>query len=193
MIPLRTPAPLKVFPLGLFGVLVGWIVLSLIFGRFISSSDQAWVQVAFSFILFPSIPLALLCGWYLWIFFPSYLTRPSKKEWGPVVIFASALAVTAAFRHLGVYAAGSFVLTLLILGGVMWDQIWDNVDTLVVGPKLFSVYEVPCYVHTFFFLFYIFLAQLVQPAYGMVGNYIYLVSLFGFIVGFLIRAGEVNA
>jgi hypothetical protein len=80
----------------------------------------------------------------------------------------------------------------MILGFVMRDLIWQDLETLVIGPKLFSIFAVPCYVHVFFFLFYLFIAQLIRPAFGMPGKAVYLVALVGFIVGFLMRSLELK-
>ncbi|MEZ4814127.1 MAG: hypothetical protein R3A80_02835 [Bdellovibrionota bacterium] len=96
------------------------------------------------------------------------------------------------FLDFQVEAAWSFVFSLTIFGFVMRDLIWETVDTLVIGPKLFSVYAVPCYVHVFFFLFYVFVSQLIRPAYGMPDMSIYLVSLTSFLVGFLERSLELK-
>lgn len=94
------------------------------------------------------------------------------------------------FSQFQIEAAWSFSLSTVLFGFIMRDLIWENVDTLVFGPKIFSVYAVPCYVHVFFFLFYLFVSQLIRPAFGMPGKSIYLVSLVSFIVGFLIRSLE---
>lgn len=192
MIPLRTPAQLKRFPNILVAVLCSSMLLSALFSSAISSSDSQLLRSAVSLFIFPSWSLALLCLWYLWIFFPCLAQRSGRKPVFEPALFAVSASLVFMFARFGIEAGWGFVLSLSILGMLMRDLIWSNVDTLVFGPKLFSVFEVPSYVHVFFFLFYMFLSQLIRPAYGMPGKAIYLVSLVSFLVGFLMRSLEMK-
>lgn len=193
MIPLRTPAKIGKFPTTLLVLISSSILLSVLFSKYISSSDSQVAKMISSLVLFPSWPLALLCGWYLWIFAPSFFHREKRRKFFNLAVFFVSGGLVVGFMRFGIEAAWSYTLVLCILGIVMRDHIWEDVDTLVIGPKLFQIYEVPCYVHTFFFLFYVFIAQLIQPAYGMVGMRVYLVALLSFIVGFLVRSLELKA
>ncbi len=192
MIPLRTPAELKKFPTTLMGVLLLSLIVTALFGNFYSSSDHILGRLFSSVILFPSFPLGLLCCWYLWIFFPCYILRSQRNKKIEALMVGVCLFLAGVFFQFNIHVALSYLGSLMLLGFVMRDLIWHDLDTLVVGPKLFSIFAVPCYVHVFFFLFYIFIAQLVHPAFGMPGKDIYLVALVGFIVGFLIRSFELK-
>jgi hypothetical protein len=193
VIPLRTPAELKKFPLTLGIVLLVCLLLSLLYSGFVSSADSWWLRAAVSVVIFPSWPLAILCTWYLWIFYPSLRTRVGGSLIYDALLPVAAWLCVLAFMYFSIEVAWSFSFCLIVLGFVMRSLIWENVDTLVLGPRILSVYAVPCYVHVFFFLFYTFVAQLIRPAYGMVGKSIYLVSLVSFIVGFLIRSLELQS
>ncbi len=191
MIPLSTPATLKKFPNLLLLSLVASLAISLMFST-VSTSDSRLARGAVSLFIFPSWPLSILCLWYMWIFYPCFSLREGRRFSFDLAVFLSPLVLLYLFSTFQIEAAWSFVLSVLIFGFVMQDLIWESVDTLVIGPKLFSVYAVPCYVHVFFFLFYIFICQLIRPAYGMNGMSIYLVSLVSFLVGFLIRSLELK-
>ncbi len=192
MIPLRTPATLQKFPTSLFIFLAISLILTALFSQAVSSSDSLFVKVLVSTLIFPSKPLGLLCVWYMWIFFPSFLLREARSVLLDLFFPFIALAISIVLIKFQILAAVSLIYTMLIFGAVMRNLIWENVDTLVFGPKLFSVYAVPSYVHVFFFLFYLFLCQLWRPAYGLPDQSIYLVSLISFIVGFLIRTLELK-
>jgi len=128
----------------------------------------------------------------MWIFYPCFSLRKGRSLYFDFAVLFVPVLLLYLFAQFQIEAAWSFVLSVLVFGYVMQDLIWENVDTLVIGPKLFSVYAVPCYVHVFFFLFYLFICQLIRPAYGMSGMSIYLVSLVSFLVGFLIRSLELK-
>lgn len=192
MIPLRTPADIKKFPIELMVFLLLSLVLTALFGNFYSSSDHFLFRFLVSILIFPSFPMGLLCCWYLWIFFPCFLLRSQRRTVIEGGLVAVCLWVAIIFYQLKINVAFSYLGFLMLLGFVMRDLIWQDIDTLVVGPKLFSVFAVPSYVHVFFFLFYLFIAQLVRPAFGMPGKDIYLVALVGFIVGFLMRSLELK-
>lgn len=192
MIPLRTPAELKKFPNFLLAALCISALLSALFSGAVSSSDSRVLRGVFSFLIFPSWPLSILCLWYLWIFYPCFLVRKARGLNFDIATFISPVLLAFMFSQFQIEAALSFVLSVVVFGFVMRDLIWENVDTLVFGPKLFSVYAVPCYVHVFFFLFYLFICQLIRPAYGMPAKSIYLVSLVSFLVGFLMRSLELK-
>jgi hypothetical protein len=192
VIPLRTPADIKKFPTKLLGVLLLSLLLTALFGNFYSSSDNLVLRFFTSIFLFPSLPLGLLCSWYLWIFFPCFLLRSERKIQFEIGLAVTCLLITLIFSFFKIYVAFSYLGFLMILGFVMRDLIWQDLETLVIGPKLFSIFAVPCYVHVFFFLFYLFVAQIVRPAFGMPGKNVYLVALVGFIVGFLIRSWELK-
>ncbi len=192
MIPLRTPAEVKKFPVKLMGVLLFSLVLTALFGNFYSSSDNLVFRFFASIFLFPSLPLSFLCGWYLWIFFPCFLLRLQRKFEVEMGLVALCLLIALIFAFFKIYVALSYLGFLMTLGFVMRDLIWQDLETLVIGPKLFSIFAVPCYVHVFFFLFYLFIAQLMRPAFGMPGKAVYLVALVGFIVGFLMRSLELK-
>ena len=192
MIPLRTPAELKKFPIKLMAVLLLSLLLTALFGNFYSSSDNLGLRFITSIFLFPSFPLGILCSWYLWIFFPCFLLRSEQKIQTEIALAVTCLLISLLFYFFKIYVALSYLGFLMLLGFVMRDLIWQDLETLVVGPKLFSIFAVPCYVHVFFFLFYLFIAQLVHPAFGMPGKDVYLVALVGFIVGFLIRSWELK-
>lgn len=191
MIPLSTPAQLKKFPNLLLLTLLASLALSLMFSA-ISTSDSRLARGAVSLFIFPSWPLSILCLWYMWIFYPCFSFRKGRRLAVDLAVFLSPVLLMYLFSNFQIEAAWSLLLTVLIFGFVMQDLIWESVDTLVVGPKLFSVYAVPCYVHVFFFLFYLFICQLIRPAYGLNGMAIYLVSLVSFLVGFLIRSLELK-
>ena len=192
MIPLRTPAQIKKFPQFLLAFLSLSMLLSALYSTAISSSDSQLLRSAVSLFIFPSWSLALLCLWYLWIFLPCLNQRKGRRVGLEVALVPVSAALVFMFLNFNVEAAWGFVLSLLLLGFLMRDLIWSNVETLVIGPRLFSVFEVPSYVHVFFFLFYMFLSQLLRPAYGMPGKAIYLVSLVSFLVGFLMRSLELK-
>jgi hypothetical protein len=190
MIPLRTPAPLTKFPTFMMSVLLGSLFLTMMFSQSVSSSDSVWVRILVSAIVFPSRPLGFLCLWYLWIFYPCFQMRTPKLRVFDFAFPLIAFVIVAIGVRFEVETSVAYTFTLLIFGSVMRNLIWENVDTLVFGPKLFSVYSVPSYVHLFFFLFYLFLCQVFRPAYGMPGKTIYLVSLISFLVGFFLRSAE---
>ena len=192
MIPLRTPADLKKFTIALMGVLLLVLVLTGLFGNFYSSADNSLFRLLVSIFLFPSFPLGLLCCWYLWIFFPCFVLRTQRNIKIDAGLIAACFLIAIIFLKFQIYVALSYLGFLMLLGFVMRDLIWQDLETLVIGPKLFSIFAVPCYVHVFFFLFYLFLAQLLRPAFGMPGKDIYLVALVGFIVGFLMRSLELK-
>jgi hypothetical protein len=183
---------LKQFPSALLGLLFLSLVLTGFLGGFYFSSDNFLFRFFISIFLFPSFPLGLLCCWYLWIFYPCFILRSQKNRKFEVALFAACLLIAIVFLQFKIYAALSYLGFLMLLGFVMRDLIWQNLETLVIGPKLFSVFAVPCYVHVFFFLFYLFIAQLIHPAFGMPGKDVYLVALVGFIVGFLMRSLELK-
>ncbi len=192
MIPLRTPAPLTQFPRRLFFTLLAILLLTLCFSHLLFTALHPLTKLALSSVILPSLPLGFLCVWYLWIFYPSFILREHKKKILDYLFPFFSLALVLIFYSLDIEASLSFVFTLLIFGAVMQTLIWENVDTLVIGPRLFTIYSVPSYVHVFFFLFYMFICQLISPAFGMNGKSIYLVSLVTFLVGFLIRALELK-
>ena len=192
MIPLRTSADLKKFPTLLFVLLFGSFLLTMMFSRAVSSADSQATRLLVSAFIFPSVPLGFLCLWYLWIFYPNFRARRPHEALLDFFFPFLALSVSVIFLRFQIEAAWSFVFSVMTLGAVMRGEIWENVETLVVGPKLFSLYAVPCYVHLFFFLFYIFLAQLWRPAFGMPEKSIYLVTLLSFIAGFLVRSIELK-
>jgi hypothetical protein len=192
VIPLRTPADLKKFPIALMGVLLLTLVLTGLFGNFYSSADNFLFRLIVSIFLFPSFPLAILCCWYLWIFFPCFVLRSKRNIKIDAGLISVCFLIAIIFLKFQIYVALSYLGSLMLLGFVMRDLIWQDLETLVIGPKLFSIFAVPCYVHVFFFLFYLFLAQLMRPAFGMPGKDIYLVALIGFIVGFLMRSLELK-
>ncbi len=192
MIPLRTPAELKKFPTLLFACLIAALLGTLFFSAKVASLALGPLKVFFSSVVFPSVALGVLCVWYLWIFYPSFILREHKKKLLDYLFPFFSLFLVLIFFSFDIEASLSFVFTLLIFGAAMQTLIWENVDTLVIGPRLFTVYSVPSYVHVFFFLFYMFICQLISPAYGMNGKSIYLVSLVTFLVGFLIRALELK-
>ncbi len=192
MIPLRTPADIKKFPFELMIFLILSLILTALFGNSYSSSDHLLFRFLVSILIFPSFPLGLLCCWYLWIFFPCFLLRSQRKPVFEGGLVAVCLWVAIIFYQFQIYVAFSYLGFLMLLGFVMRDLIWQDLETLVIGPKLFSVFAVPSYVHVFFFLFYLFISQLIRPAFGMPGKDIYLVALVGFIVGFLMRSLELK-
>ena len=77
----------------------------------------------------------------------------------------------------------AFVGTLL--GMAMCNQIWGQVHTLVIGPGWIRLYEVPSYVHLFFWCFYLFVGKLAQPEWLQGGPMPYILPMLSFLFGFL--------
>lgn len=193
MIPLRTPAKITKVPLALLIFCAGSLLLSL----FLSSPSMAhlfegWGGFVLSFFVFPSRFLAVVCLWYFWIFYPAVFNRIKSSKFADFVVYILALGLAYYSKSYALAVPVIFLWTTLYLGFAMSDQIWENVDTLVLGPRIFSVYEVPCYVHVFFFFFYLFLSNLISPMSSFYGKSFYLLALVSFIAGFLIRLLELK-
>jgi hypothetical protein len=129
---------------------------------------------------------------YLWCFTP----RLFEKRNVPLVLTLSLLATgLSAYLYLGYHGPKAVAPLLLgqtfvsaLLGVAMRTEIWGMVTTLVFGPKLFQVFEVPSYVLLFFWFFYMMLGNLFMAPVFAEAPTIYFLPLIAFISGFLLES-----
>lgn len=191
MIPLKTPAKLEKVPVYLLGFCALSFFSTLFFSKKVWTSQMGQIlEFLLGGLVFPSLFLAVICLWYSWIFLPVVLTRKAASRGVSVASILSVVLLTWLGLRLGHSVPMLFVAANYFFGFAMRDQIWGNVDTLVIGPRLFSVFEVPCYVHVFFFFFYLMLSTLISPLSNFYGKPFYFLALVSFIVGFLMRLFE---
>lgn len=210
MIPLRATESVKKFPklvLGIIGIIcLNYFliyIVRLFLGDDITPRDilESWalggqsgynVSKFFSSLLLHENIFALwITTIYLWSFAPRLFER--RPVWLVLTqsFVGTACAVWFYFSYHGespeiVILLGQVFISAL-LGVTMKGEIWSTVNTLVFGPKIFQVFEVPSYVLLFFWFFYIMLGNLFMSAPFSEAPTLYFLPLVAFLVGFLLE------
>lgn len=129
---------------------------------------------------------------YLWSFGPKLLEARNAAYVIPATILCSWFAVSLYYLYHGELALAPLLLSQVwlsaFLGMAMRWEIWSSVSTLVFGPKLFQIFEVPSYVLLFFWFFYLMLGNLfMSPTFSNAPT-LYFLPLLAFVSGFLLES-----
>ncbi len=128
---------------------------------------------------------------YLWSFAPRLFERRPFWSIIPEAVLATACSASFYYAYHGVgihaYLLLGQVFISALLGVAMKGEIWSTVNTLVIGPKILQVFEVPSYVLLFFWFFYIMLGNLFMSVPFSEAPTIYFLPLVAFLVGFLLE------
>lgn len=128
---------------------------------------------------------------YLWCFTPRLF---EKRNIFLVLSLSLTATALSSYLYLGYHGPKAVAPLLLaqtfvsaLLGVAMRSEIWGMVTTLVFGPKLFQVFEVPSYVLLFFWVFYMMLGNLFMAPVFAEAPTIYFLPLVAFIAAFLLE------
>lgn len=128
---------------------------------------------------------------YVWSFGPKlFESRNGAYVLGASVVCAW-FSTFLYFKYHGDLALAPLLLSQVwlsaVLGMAMRWEIWRSVSTLVFGPKIFQVFEVPSYVLLFFWFFYLMLGNLfMSPTFSNAPT-LYFLPLLAFVSGFLLE------
>ncbi|MBS1985475.1 MAG: hypothetical protein JST16_15020 [Bdellovibrionales bacterium] len=201
MIPLRATEPVQKFPWLALALALLWILADLatrviaggrgdwlVAHAFVPSalSRQMWGALVFHSTAFAAGVTAI----YTWVFMPRLLERRSA-------IFALAVGLSGwilalySYRALHPDSSAPVLAPEAILGAwlgaFMRRDIWGSVDTLVMGPRLFRVLEVPSYVLLFFWLFYLLMGNLFAGPPFSDAPMLYWIPFISFLWGFVLE------
>lgn len=129
---------------------------------------------------------------YLWSFGPKLLEARHAVYVIPASVFCSWISVHLYYLYHGELALAPLLLAQVwlsaLLGMAMRWEIWSSVSTLVFGPRLFQIFEVPSYVLLFFWFFYIMLGNLFMAPTFSNAPTLYFLPLLAFVSGFLLES-----
>ena len=155
------------------------------------STWASWGDFLLSSFLFESLFSLWIACLYVWSFTPR-LFEKRPLRWTVPASFVSALVAFLVYRSM--HGSGAQAPVLLsqvwvsaLLGISMRSEIWSTVNTLVFGPRIFQVYEVPSYVLLFFWFFYLMLGNLFLASPFSDAPTLYFLPLLAFLLGFLLE------
>jgi hypothetical protein len=153
---------------------------------------NAWAHLFFSNFLFESLFSLWIACLYVWSFTPRLFEKRPLYWVFPGSFLAMFLSFLVYRSLQGSNAQAPVLLSQVwvsaLLGISMRSEIWSSVTTLVFGPKLFQVFEVPSYVLLFFWFFYLMLGNLFMASPFSDAPTLYFLPLMAFILGFLMEA-----
>jgi hypothetical protein len=159
--------------------------------RVAHSADWQFAR-SFAFLFHPHLFLLSVNLLFLWVFTPPLFER--KNLW--FCLITAYTGVQVAYSMYRLVHPGNMSLLLApeafvaaLIGLSMRDSIWETIYTLVAGFFWIRFYDVPSYVHLFFFLFYLLISQFLMPAELADAPMPYLIPLVSFLWGFALSYG----
>jgi|GEM_PF-3935457 len=200
MIPLSSPESLKKFPKRAASICLTFLTINIFLHLFFkdlllshllfTSTDDMSLRTLLSFFIYPTLYHALVSLWFLWILLPTLY-----KNYGFLKLFvfsslscllSSALCLQFS-QNLGSSLLGQLP-GFALLGLYIRRGIWGEIESLVFGPGIFKIFQVPSYVLLFFFFFHHFIGSFFMQPEQKISNLYYLAPLlclaFGFIFSF---------
>lgn len=175
MIPLRSSEPVKVFPRAALAWILVWIGADVVTRVWPGPRDEFLRSVSFVPAGSPAWTLATAllfhAGWfpllisaiYAWAFTPRLFERRGLV-YAVLVAASGGVLALLGYRAIHPHVEAPVLAPEAILGAwigaSLRKDIWSAMDTWVLGPGWARVFEVPTYVHLFFWLFYLLLGNL---------------------------------
>jgi len=182
MLPLRASESVKKFPVGVLSF-IGFLIILQVLTYLLGDGSRgelvaSWALKGQGFLglrhflsglfLHENFFALWISCVYLWSFAPRLFERRPYWLVVPGALLSTLLSAAVYFLYHGPLPGTPILLGQVfvsaLLGIAMRGEIWSNINTLVFGPKLMQVFEVPSYVLLFFWFFYIMLGNLFMSA-----------------------------